>query len=213
MSIEVVSTQNCCVKHMRIEPGDTVLDVCTGTGVVALKAAEAGASRVTGTDLNPAAIDNATKNQRLLNIINVRFVEADLFSDSAIHYDVITTNPPFTNWRAPDKTALCFWNEDNRVINRFFAQLRYYLKPSGRAYVAWASYGDQQLLPMLAQQNDMRLELLGSQTSPAGFGYYAYRLTFIRAECTVSTELRVRSSVNAAPTIRSCHDCARAERR
>ena len=52
------------VKFAEVKPGETVLDVGTGTGVVAITAARAGAS-VTGLDLTPALLDVARENARV----------------------------------------------------------------------------------------------------------------------------------------------------
>lgn len=44
--------------HLAPQPGEDLLDVATGTGAIALRAASAGA-RVTGLDIAPALIDTA----------------------------------------------------------------------------------------------------------------------------------------------------------
>ncbi|MEM0985306.1 MAG: 50S ribosomal protein L11 methyltransferase [Pseudomonadota bacterium] len=52
-------------------PGN-VLDVGTGTGVLAIAALKAGARRVVGTDIHPGSIETARENA-LLNDVNARF--------------------------------------------------------------------------------------------------------------------------------------------
>ena len=52
------------VEFAEIKPGEIVLDVGTGTGVVAITAARAGAS-VTGLDLTPALLDVAREMRGL----------------------------------------------------------------------------------------------------------------------------------------------------
>ncbi len=49
------------VEFAEIKPGETVLDVGTGTGVIAITAARADAS-VTGLDLTPALLEVAREN-------------------------------------------------------------------------------------------------------------------------------------------------------
>lgn len=58
-----------------IEPGQEVLDVATGTGNVALRAAQAGA-RVTGLDLTPELFETARRRARDLDVV-VDWVEGD----------------------------------------------------------------------------------------------------------------------------------------
>src|SRR5580692_12031232 len=55
------------VKFARIATGEKVLDVGTGTGVVAVTAARTGA-RVTGLDLTPELLDQARENARIAQV-------------------------------------------------------------------------------------------------------------------------------------------------
>ncbi len=64
------------VKFAEIKPGEAVLDVGTGTGVVAITAARAGA-RVTGLDLTPALLEQARENARIAQIENIVWTEGD----------------------------------------------------------------------------------------------------------------------------------------
>ncbi len=59
-----------------IGPEQDVLDVGTGTGVVAITAARAGA-RVTGLDLTPALLDQARENARIARRPDVVWTEGD----------------------------------------------------------------------------------------------------------------------------------------
>lgn len=63
------------VKFARIAAGQKVLDVGTGTGVVAITAARAGAE-VSGLDLSPRLLERARVNNRLAGT-DVAFIEGD----------------------------------------------------------------------------------------------------------------------------------------
>ena len=65
------------VEFAEIEPGEIVLDVGTGTGVVAITAARAGAS-VTGLDLTPALLDVARENARVARLATTEWFEGDV---------------------------------------------------------------------------------------------------------------------------------------
>jgi release factor glutamine methyltransferase len=163
---------------MIIRKGDTVLDVCTGNGIVALVAAQKGAQRVLGTDLNPAAVRNAKLNRDQLGLQHVEFVEADLFPKEGEQFDVITANVPYSDSPAPDKTAICFWDEDHAVLRAFFKDLRRYLKPTGSAFLTWASFAEPDLPASLAAEHNVEIHLAGScKSEKSGFEYYVYRLT------------------------------------
>lgn len=64
------------VQFAGVSPGEHVLDVGTGTGVVAITAARAGA-RVTGLDLTPELLDAARQNARIARAEQVVWTEGD----------------------------------------------------------------------------------------------------------------------------------------
>jgi ribosomal protein L11 methyltransferase len=72
---------------------DLVVDLGTGSGILALAAKRLGANRVVGIDLDPMAISTARKNARLNKIRNVRFERADVRSwRFPPKVDVVTAN-------------------------------------------------------------------------------------------------------------------------
>jgi 16S rRNA G966 N2-methylase RsmD len=75
--------------------GRAALDVCTGSGVIALTTSR-NCDRVIGTDINPRAINFARFNALLNGIENCEFVEGHLFDPvQGMSFDLITANPPF----------------------------------------------------------------------------------------------------------------------
>ena len=168
---------------MEIVEGDDVLDLCTGMGVIAFDAALRGARKVIGVDLNPEAIKNAKHNKKKLRQDKVEFYEGDLFEPvKGKKFNVITINPPFTAKKPGNKTEICFWDEDNQTTKRFFREVGEYLKPGGRVYISWGDFADMDLLPRLAEENDMEIKLLNSAIGPAtGFGFMTYGLSLNQA--------------------------------
>jgi len=73
--------------------GQTVLDVGTGSGILAIAAQALGARRVTGIDFDPDAIQSARENLQLNpRISDVTFTVADLASTALEPADVVTAN-------------------------------------------------------------------------------------------------------------------------
>jgi release factor glutamine methyltransferase len=76
----------------------TILDLCTGSGCIALALAKAfPMARVYGVDIALKAVALAQKNALHNAITNVQFFHSDLFSEipSSTHFDLIISNPPY----------------------------------------------------------------------------------------------------------------------
>jgi ribosomal protein L11 methyltransferase len=72
--------------------GASVLDVGTGSGVLALAAVALGATRALGLDDDPDAIAAATENLEPNGVTNVEFVVGDLMKDDLPPADVVVAN-------------------------------------------------------------------------------------------------------------------------
>lgn len=74
------------------EEEKTVLDLCTGSGCLALAIAKATRAKVTATDLSEEAINVAREN---VKDCDVQLLCGDLFGAVEGTFDVIVTNPPY----------------------------------------------------------------------------------------------------------------------
>jgi len=75
--------------------GKSVLDICTGTGALAISAAQAGAGSVTAVDLTRQAVLCARVNSKV-NGARVQVLRGDLFGPlGGRKFDVIVSNPPY----------------------------------------------------------------------------------------------------------------------
>ncbi len=76
-------TTSLCLRTLEgvIREGDEVIDVGTGSGILAIGACRLGASRVLALDLDPVAVSSAMENTRLNRLEEqIQVVESDLLS-------------------------------------------------------------------------------------------------------------------------------------
>ena len=84
--------------HLAID--GPVLDLCTGSGAIALAIAASRPSRdIYGTDISPQALEWAERNKRKLHADNFTLFEGDLFQPLPpnLQFALITANPPYVS--------------------------------------------------------------------------------------------------------------------
>lgn len=155
------------VRSMRISRGESVLDVGTGSGVIAVFACYRGAAKVTAVDINPAAIKSARHNARLHGFDKIMAVKRSNLFDKLgdEQFDVITANLPFRNKAAPDVVARSQWDTDFQTNTRFFQEAAQHLKPGGRIYFAQASFGAVEEVRKLAKAAGFKVRALASSST------------------------------------------------
>ena len=126
-------------ENLEVEPSEKVLDMGTGSGILAILAATSAES-VVGVDINPHAIRHAKKNARTNNLQEkISFVQGDLFGwlNPKTLFDVILFNAPYL---PVDNCGRSSWIErawsggaaGRQVIDRFVSEVSNHLKPTGR---------------------------------------------------------------------------------
>jgi ribosomal protein L11 methyltransferase len=89
------TTQLCMAQLIKdIKPGDKVLDLGCGSGILGILAAKMGAAECRGLDIDLAAIDNAKENivhNNVQDIVKVQFGSMDKITQIA-YYDVVVSN-------------------------------------------------------------------------------------------------------------------------
>jgi HemK-related putative methylase len=164
-------------KILKIKKDQDVWDIGTGTGLIALTAKQKGARYVLATDLNSDAVKNAKENSKLLGLkLDVR--QADVFGSINKKVDIITFNPPFTDQQAKQKHDISFWDKDHKTLRNFLNNLQKHLKPNGKAFIAWSSFGDTKKLRKIAKEFNLSLEEVGKKRGKRNFVYYVFEIVF-----------------------------------
>lgn len=122
--------------------GKSVLDIGTGTGVLAIFAAKKGAKHVTAVDNNSVAVRNAKANISKYDLEDtISVIESDIFENVIGKYDVIVANLPI--WDSA-------WCEQGKSVNllydRFFGEIKSHMKPGGKVLFSYASFGDMEVI-------------------------------------------------------------------
>lgn len=151
------------VEHFRVEPGESVLDVGTGSGVIGIFACYRGAARVVGVDINPAAVRSATHNVQAHGFAGImQVLQSDLFTALGDQrFDVVTANLPFRNKPAHDVVAMSQWDTGFRTNTRFFEQVGQHLNPNGRIYFVQSNFGEIETMTRLARAAGLQVAELG----------------------------------------------------
>jgi release factor glutamine methyltransferase len=143
--------------------GKRVIDVGTGTGILALAAARAGAEHVVAADINPNAALNANENARANKLGDrVSGVCSNLLAALAPRpvFDVILSSPP-KHAGEPRNLTDRGWHAGPayRDVAALFDQARKCLKPDGRMYVMVSSDSDLDLFGKLIDKAGFRARL------------------------------------------------------
>jgi release factor glutamine methyltransferase len=148
--------------------GKQVAEVGTGSGILALAAARAGAARVVAIDINPNAARATAANARANGLGGrVAGVCSNLLSAIAPGplFDVILSSPPSFPGE-PRDLADRAWHAGPgyRDIAALFDQARERLKPGGCLYVLLSSDSDLNILGALIAQAGFRARLVAERS-------------------------------------------------
>lgn len=77
-----------------INSDSKVLDLCTGSGAIAISLAKNCDAKITASDISKKALKVAKKNAKNLGA-NVKFIQSNMFEKLKGKFDVIVSNPPY----------------------------------------------------------------------------------------------------------------------
>jgi len=125
------------------QPVNKALDLCTGSGCLAILLALAfPEAQVDATDLSADALEVAARNVAEYELLDrVHLTRGDLFAGLAGRYDVIVSNPPYVDresmeqlpqeYRAEPQMALAGGDDGLDIVRRLLAQAGSHLNEHG----------------------------------------------------------------------------------
>ena len=89
------------IKHSE---GKSVLDMCTGSGCIAISIALFGKpSKVAASDISEKALKVARENAKSLKAGEISFIQGDMFENVTDKFDIIVSNPPYIETKVIDE--------------------------------------------------------------------------------------------------------------
>ena len=140
--------------------GRTLLDLGTGSGILALYASQKGAI-VTASDINIKAVQNASQNAAINNM-SINFIHSDLFDNIAHQeYDVIVINPPYyPKDPETDNDYAWYCGEKFEYFQKLFTQLTSYQHPQSLIIISLADSCDIRKICSIANETKFELKLI-----------------------------------------------------
>lgn len=149
----------------------SLLEIGSGTGVVAVTGALMGCDRVLASDVNPSAVRNTELNAERHGVADrVRSVHSDLFSslpsderfDTVFWHSNYVLAPPGFRYRTLQECA--YVDPGYEAHRRFLAEAPRWTTEKGAALLHFSSRGDLPMLHRLAEESGRRLVRLRSRS-------------------------------------------------
>lgn len=160
--------------------GARVADLCTGSGVVAISAAAAGAGKVHGFDICPRAVNCARANVTAAGVDDAVRIHRGTWSRAAEFgpYDLVVSNPPYVPHCTEERESIpaaagppLAWNagRDGRsILDPLCAAVPRLLAPGGAMLLVQSEFsGIERTVHMLSDAG-MRSKVVAQQYIPFG---------------------------------------------
>ncbi|QSE86882.1 HemK2/MTQ2 family protein methyltransferase [Rhodococcus koreensis] len=143
-----------------------VLDLCTGTGALAVRAAKLGAGSVTAIDISRRAALTATLNSRV-NGHTIRVLRGDLTAPvRGERFDLVISNPPYVpaeDDRIPGTGMARAWDagtDGRALLDRICTQAPDILAPEGTLLVAQSALSGVDKTHVMLEEQGLQADIV-----------------------------------------------------
>lgn len=146
------------IESLDVHPGERILEIGCGSGVVSIHCAVNGAS-VTAVDINPSAVE-LTRNNAEKNNVPVSVMCSDLFENVEGRFDTIVFNLPYLPVDDEGMLAKAWSGGDDGMgpLPRLLDEMDDHLTENGRLVVVASSLMDQDRLRQLLSGFDVAVK-------------------------------------------------------
>jgi release factor glutamine methyltransferase len=157
-----------------LAPGARVLDLCSGSGALAVRAALGGPREVTAVDVSRRAVATIRLNAAL-HRVRVRALRGDLFGAvEGERFDAIVSNPPYVpapTDELPSRGLERAWDagRDGRaLLDRICALAPAHLRPGGRLLVVHSSLLGLEPTAAALRRAGLEVDVVARERGPLG---------------------------------------------
>ena len=157
------------LKQIKFHAHGNVLDIGTGTGLLAFEAARS-ADKVIGIDVNEDALQFARAQQKRLKLKNITFIPSDLFAyfkDHPMRFDLIIFNPPYLplDEAEPEESRLATTGgvKGYELLEKFFAEAGDHLMHTGKILVLFSTLTGKDKIHDIMEKNAFSFQKLDEE--------------------------------------------------
>lgn len=151
------------LKHVKNYENDSFLDMGTGSGILAMEASKY-CKFVLACDKNKKAVKELVKLINKNNLINIRAVYSDLFSNIKQNFDIIMFNPPYlpSDPNYPD-ISLDGGKQGYEIIEKFLYQAKKFLRPKGKIVLLFSSLSKKGKIDKILENSGYRYKKIDQE--------------------------------------------------
>jgi release factor glutamine methyltransferase len=162
------------VARERLAEGAAVLDLCTGSGMLAIAAALNGAAEVTAVDISRRAVTAVRLNARI-NGVRIKPMRGDLFEPvEGQRFDLVVCNPPYLPGdihNLPERGLTRAWEggrSGRAFIDRIAARASDHLTPRGQLLLTYSTVCDEPETLEALRAGGLQPEVVVRRRGPLG---------------------------------------------
>jgi release factor glutamine methyltransferase len=160
------------LKIAKKENKNSVLDLCTGSGCIAVSLAKLGKFKdITASDVSGSALEIAKENARINNVLDISFVKSDVFDGiSGKIFDIIVSNPPYVSYEEYDalepelkyEPEVALMAEDGGLFfyKKIASKAGKYLKDNGFILIELSAYKASEIKQIFSTGGYKNIEII-----------------------------------------------------